>query len=100
MRTMFRRRLGRRFVWLALAAAVILAPSVARAHRSNVKANLVRVVGTGGGYMNVRPSRGGWVELDFPGHPQNGKLIIDFRINGLPTPGVVYQIDSDRMVCR
>lgn len=97
---MFRRRLGRRFVWLALAAAVVLAPSAARAHRSNVKANLVRVVGTGGGYLNVRPSRGGWVELDFPGYPQNGKLTMDFRINGVPTVGVVYPIDSDKEVWR
>ncbi|MFN8603078.1 MAG: hypothetical protein U0842_21630 [Candidatus Binatia bacterium] len=94
------RRLGRRFVWLALAAAVVLVPSAARAHRSNVKANLVRVVGTGGGYLNVRPSRGGWVELDFPGHPQNGKLSMDFRINGVPTIGVVYPIDSDKEVWR
>ena len=97
---MFRRRLGRRFVWLALAAAVVLAPTAARAHRSNVKANLVRVVGTGGGYLNVRPSRGGWVELDFPGYPQNGKLTMDFRINGVPTVGVVYPIDSDKEVWR
>ena len=100
MRSMFRRRLGRRFVWLALAAAVVLAPTAARAHRSNVKANLVRVVGTGGGYLNVRPSRGGWVELDFPGYPQNGKLTMDFRINGVPTVGVVYPIDSDKEVWR
>jgi hypothetical protein len=72
------------------------------AHRAHLKTNLVRVTGTGtgGGYLTVRTARGGSVKLEFPGYPIGGRLVIDYRINGVPWPGVVYPITSSDMTWR
>ena len=98
----FPSQLPRRIAALAVAVSVLLLPVAAAAHRAQLKTNLVRVAGTGtgGGYLKLRPARGGFVELEYPGYPIGGKLIIDYRINGASSPSVVYPITSSNMTWR
>ena len=92
----FPARLGRHIAAFAVAMPVLLLPLAASGHRAQLKTNLVRVAGTGtgGGYLTLRPSRGGFVELDYPGYPIGGRLVIDYRINGIPSPAISYLIES------
>jgi len=75
---------------------LVLAAS-AHAHRPQVKTNLLRLDGAlPNGFLVVRPTTGGSLQLDLPQPPPGGALVIDYRVNGVPLPGKTYPIASDR----
>jgi hypothetical protein len=83
---------------LLVASLLILAATTpAHAHRAQVKSNLIRFDGgPDGAYLNMKPAHQGHIDLTLPGHPPNGRLVVDYRLNGLEMPGFSYPLTSDR----
>ena len=72
-------------------------PAAAHAHRAQVKANILRLSGSPWtGFLLIKPAGEGRIQLDLPDHPPSGSLVIDYRVNGLPRPGMSYPLSSDR----
>src|SRR5882757_11160782 len=84
---------------LVLGAVGMAFATTAEAHRAQVKSNLIRLDGVkDGGYLFMRPQQKGRVTLTLPSHPVNGKLVIDYRLNGQPIPGYAYPLTADQQV--
>jgi hypothetical protein len=74
-----------------VACAVLLLPGNARAHRPQVKMNLVRLDGeVQNAFVTISPVTGGHVKLSLLGRPVDGRLVITYRVNGVDRPEVSY----------
>ncbi|MBY0274853.1 hypothetical protein K2Z84_05905, partial [Candidatus Binatia bacterium] len=84
----------------ALAAALLLAaPGPARAHRPQVKTNLIRLDGNvPNGFLFIRPTTGGSLLIDLPQHPPDGALVIDYRLNAGPLVSRSYPLTADQQL--
>ncbi|HEY8515435.1 MAG TPA: hypothetical protein VIS07_07975 [Candidatus Binatia bacterium] len=80
---------------IATLAAIFVLTDAAHAHRAQLKANLIRHDGERpNGFLLIRPSGGGKISLDLPQFPPDGALIIDYRVNGVPRPGMRYPLKA------
>jgi len=85
----------RGFDVVTVATALVLAAGVADAHRAQLKSNVFQLSGGhANGFLVIKPSRGGRIDLNMPALPPGAKLVIDYRLNGTPVPGVQYPISS------
>jgi hypothetical protein len=91
---------ARRLVRIAsVVLAVTTLATPALAHRPQVRTNMIRVDGgLPNGFLFIRPTTGGSIQLDLPQHPPDGALVIDYRVNGVPLLGKTYPLAADRSV--
>ena len=84
-------------VLLAVLLPGVLRPPSAEAHKSFLKATLLRLDGQReDGFVTMRPTGGGAIDLWLPGVPPNARLVVDYRVNGTPRPEVAYVLRRAR----
>lgn len=78
-----------------LLGAVLVRP--AEAHKSFLKATVLRVDGEHeDGFVTMRPTGKGRIDLWLPGAAPGARLLIDYRLNGVPKSGVSYALQGAR----
>ena len=82
---------------LAAALLAILQPRLAEAHKPFVKATVLRVDGVHeDGFLKMRPTGDGRIDLWLPGAPAGSRLLIEYRLNGAPKAGFSYALRGAR----